>query len=118
MTGNMNTDLGKVQIGSKVIGKMAGYTALDCFGIVGMAGLSRKDGIVRLLTRDHLSKGIRTEITDEGIIFDFHVIMAYGVAIPAACDTLINSVRYQIENSTGFKVKKINIFVEGIRVID
>ena len=25
---------------------------------------------------------------------------------------------YQVESATGFKVKKINIFVEGVRVID
>ena len=39
-------------------------------------------------------------------------------AIATVADNLIQSVKYQIENLTNFKVKKINIFVEGVRVID
>ena len=118
MIGNINTELGKISVDSKVIGKIAGYTALDCFGIVGMAALSKRDGLVKLLTRDSLSKGIQVEITNEGVIIDFHVIVAMGVAIAAVADTLISSVKYKVETTTGFKVKKINVFVEGVRVID
>ena len=119
MNGTFSTDYGKVVINNKVIARMAGLTALECFGIVGMAALSRTDGLVKLLTRDSISKGIKVDITPENeITIDFHVIVSYGVAISAVAENLVSNVKYIIENSTGFSVRKINIFVEGVRVID
>ena len=55
---------------------------------------------------------------DNKIIIDFHVIVAYGVNIQTISDTLISTVKYQVEEFTGLKIEKINIFVEGVRVID
>jgi len=119
MNGGFTNDYGKVVINNKVIARMAGLTALECFGIVGMAALSRSDGIVKLLTRNSIAKGIKVEVSPENdITIDFHVIVAYGVAVSAVAENLVSHVKYFIENSTGFKVKKINIFVEGVRVID
>ena len=118
MKGNFNTEYGRVVVNDKVIVKVAGYTVLDCFGIVGMAALSKRDGIVKLLTRDSLSKGIKVEIENNQVYLDFHVIVSFGVAIAAVADNLISSVRYAVENATGFNVAKINIFVDGVRKID
>ena len=118
MNGSFNTEYGKVVINNKVIARMAGLTALECFGIVGMAALSRKDGLVKLLTRNSISKGIKIDIKDNEISIDFHVILAYGVAVSAVAENLVSNVKYNIETTTGFEVKSINIFVEGVRVID
>ena len=48
----------------------------------------------------------------------FHVIVSYGVSIVTVCDNLISNVKYKVENFTGLEIEKINIFVEGVRVID
>ena len=56
--GTMNTDLGSVIIDSDVIAKYAGASAVACFGIVGMAMISVKDGIARLLKLDSLKQGV------------------------------------------------------------
>ena len=48
----------------------------------------------------------------------FHVIVAYGVNILSVSDNLMNNVKYKVEEFTGMTVDKINIFVEGVRVID
>ena len=58
------------------------------------------------------------EIEDNEIYLAFHVIVAYGVNIPVVSDNLMDSVRYQVVEFTGMKIKKIDIFVEGVRVID
>ena len=98
---------------------MAGMKAIGCFGIVDMAALSKRDGIVKLLTRNSLTKGIRVTIDDNNeISIDFHVIVAFGVSIKTISENLVDAVTYQVESATGFKVKKINIIVEGVRVID
>lgn len=119
MKGSLNTELGTVTISSDVIAKYAGSVAVECFGIVGMAAVSMTDGLVRLLKRESLSHGIQIQITDDNrLIIDFHVIVAYGVNILSVSENLISNVQYKVEEFTGMNVEKINIFVEGVRVID
>ncbi len=118
MRGRINNKLGEIQIGSDVIALYAGMTAVECFGIVGMAAVSMKDGLVKLLKRESLTKGINVELEDNHIMLDFHVIVAYGVSICAVADNLIENVKYKVEEFTGMEVDKINIYVEGVRVID
>ena len=96
----------------------AGMTAVECFGIVGMAAISMKDGLVRLLKKESLTHGINVDIEDNHISLDFHVIVAYGISISAVADNLIENVKYKVEEFTGMTVDKINIYVEGVRVID
>lgn len=119
MKGSMSTDLGIITINPEVIAKYAGSVAVECFGIVGMAAVNMKDGLVRLLKKESLTHGIHMEISDDNkITLDFHVIVSYGVNILSVSDNLVNNVKYKVEEFTGMKVEKINIFVEGVRVID
>ena len=118
MKGRINNKLGEIQINPEVIAKYAGITAVECFGIVGMAAVSMKDGLVKLLKKESLTHGINVDIEENHIILDFHVIVAYGVSISAVADNLIENVKYKVEEFTGMEVDKINICVEGVRVID
>ena len=84
-----------------------------------MAMVSVKDGLVRLLKKDSSTKGINVVIDENNeITIDFHIIVAYGVNIATIADNIISSVKYKIEEFTGMKVKKVNIYVEGVRTID
>lgn len=119
MKGQFENEYGRVVIGSEVIATYAGSVAVECFGIVGMAAVNVKDGIVRLLKKDYLTHGINVAIEENNeITIDFHVIISYGVSINTVTDNLISTVRYRVEEFTGMHIKKINIFVEGVRVID
>ena len=119
MKGSMSTDLGIITINPEVIVKYAGSVAVECFGVVGMAAVNMKDGLVKLLKRESLTHGIQIEISDENsLTLNFHVIVAYGVNILSVSDNLMNNVKYKVEEFTGMTVDKINIFVEGVRVID
>ena len=119
VNGTLNNKLGKVSISSDVVAQYAGSTAVECFGIVGMAAVSMKDGLVKLLKGDSLTRGIKVEIdSDNRIEVDFHVIVSYGVSISTVADNLIENVKYKVSEFTGLELKKINIYVEGVRVID
>ena len=119
MKGSMSTNLGIITINPEVIAKYAGSVAVECFGVVGMAAVNMKDGLVKLLKRESLTHGIQIEISDENsLTLNFHVIVAYGVNILSVSDNLMNNVKYKVEEFTGMTVDKINIFVEGVRVID
>ena len=118
MNGRMNNALGSIVIDSAVIAKYAGSVAVECFGIVGMASVNVKDGLVKLLKKENLERGISVRVEDNKITLDFHVIVSYGVSISAVADNLIENVKYKVEELTGMEVDKINIYVEGVRVID
>ncbi len=115
---SMNTHMGNIVIDNEVIAHYAGSVAVECFGIVGMAGVNVRDGLVRLLKRDSITRGINVILKNNKLSLDFHVIVAYGVSIIAVADNLISSVKYKVEEFTGIEIEKINIFVEGVRVID
>ena len=101
MKGHMNTDIGEIIIDNDVLAKYAGASAVECFGVVGMA-----------------SVGVNVTIEDNKITIDLHIIVSYGVSISAVADNLISNVKYNVEEFSGLEVEKINIFVEGVRVID
>ena len=119
MKGKLNTDLGQVLISPEVVAKYASETAYECFGIVGMAMVSMKDGLVRLLKRDSSTKGINVIIDEDNeITIDFHIIVSYGVNFATIADNIISNVKYKVEEFTGMSVKKVNVYVEGVRNID
>ena len=119
MKGCMTTDLGIITVDPEVIAKYAGTVAVECFGIVGMAALNVKDGFVHLLKKESLTRGIQVKIDEDNHIkISFHVIVAYGVSISAVTENLISNVKYRVEEFTGMPVDKINIYIEGVRVID
>lgn len=116
---SMNTHMGNISIDNEVIAQYVGTVATECFGIVGMAGVNVKNGFVNLLKKDSMTKGINVSLNAKGkLVIDFHVIMSYGVNISTVADNLINNVRYKVEEFTGLEIEKINIIVEGVKVID
>lgn len=115
---SINTHMGSIVVDNEVIAQYAGSVAVECFGIVGMAAVNMKDGLVKLLKVDSLTRGINVKINNQKLILDFHVIVAYGVSILAVTDNLIENVKYKVEEFTGLEIEKINIFVDGVRVID
>ncbi len=118
MKGRVNTEVGTIAIDAEAIAQYAGSVAVECFGIVGMATVNVKDGIVKLLKKESITHGINVLIKENRLTLNFHVIVAYGVSIQAVADNLISNVKYKVEELTGLEIDKINIYVEGVRVID
>ena len=118
---SMNTHLGNVIVDPGVIMQYAGSVAVECFGIVGMANVNVKDGLVKLLKINSadICRGIQVPLTDHGkLSLDFHIIVSYGVSIQAVVDNLINNVKYKVEEFTGLEIGKINVYVEDVKAID
>lgn len=118
MDGYMSTHMGDITVEKDVIAQYAGSSAVECFGVVGMASISMKDGLAKLLKKERLSNGVNVTVEDNQITIDLHIIVSYGVSISAVADNLIDNVKYKVEEFAGLEVKKINIYVEGVRVID
>ncbi len=118
MNGAMNTQMGEILIDTAVIAKYAGSAAIECFGVIGMASVSMKDGLAKLLRLENLDHGVNVTVDDNKITIDLHIIVSYGVSISAVADNLIGNVKYKVEESSGLEVVKVNVYVEGVRVID
>lgn len=118
MSIKVETDLGSVNITKDVIANIAGSSAIECYGLVGMATRSATSGIVNLLKKENLSKGVKIEETDEGLLIDLFVIVQFGTKISVVAENIIEQVRYNVENQTGLKVKKVNVNIEGMKVQD
>ncbi len=117
MAARIQTQYGNILIDNEVVARVAGLTALDCYGVVGMASTNMKDGIVQLLMGDSLTKGIKVGQDDDGkVTLEFHIIVQYGTKISAIADNLISTVRYRVQDTLGVEVSYVDIFVEGVRV--
>lgn len=115
---SMDTHMGNISIDKEVVAQYAGTVAMECFGVVGMAVMNVRDGLVRLLRKDSMTRGIQVLLHNNKLTLNFHIIVSYGVSILAVSDNLISSVKYKVEEFTGIEIEKINIFVEGVKVID
>ena len=115
---SINTSMGNISIDNEAIAQYAGSVAMECFGVVGMAGINMRDGLVKLLKLDSMTRGINVMVRHNKLVINFHIIVAYGVSILAVSNNLISNVKYKVEEFTGIEIEKINIFVEGVKVID
>ena len=111
-----STGLGLVSVNEEVILKVAGYAALECYGIVGMASKRTTDGIVQMLGIENLGRGVKVAIANDHVDVDLYIIVEYGISISAVAATLIDTVKYKVEHLTGVPVGRVNVCVEDIRV--
>ncbi len=109
-------EYGTITIDNEVIARIAGNAAMGCYGIVGMAAKNVKDGIVQLLKRESISKGIHLTINGNTVTLSLHIIVEYGTNISAIAESLVSTVKYHVEKNIGLEVAQVNIFVEGVRV--
>ncbi|WP_010166808.1 Asp23/Gls24 family envelope stress response protein [Candidatus Epulonipiscium viviparus] len=112
----ITNEQGKIEINEEVIASICGICAGECYGIVGMASRSVKDGIVRLLLRDNITKGIAVKLNEDHIDVEFHIIVEYGTKISAVTDNLMNTIRYKLKEMLDIKVETITVFVESVRL--
>jgi uncharacterized alkaline shock family protein YloU len=117
MKGQIDTDMGKIIVDEDVLAKYAGSAAVECFGVVGMASVNMKDGIVKLLKKDNLRHGVNVSVEENKLQIELHIIVAYEVSILAVAENLVDNVKYKVEEYTGMEVGKIVVCVEGVKVV-
>jgi len=107
---------GCVNIANDVLADLAGYAALESYGIVGMASPSLRDGVAQLLPAQKLRRGVRVASTDEGIVADLYVVIEFGTNLAEVSHNLANRVRYVLTNTADVKVANVDVHVQGVKV--
>ena len=107
-------DKGVIDISNEVLTVLSGYVATNCFGVKGMAQRNVKDGIVGLLKKEHMARGVKIDFDGESVIIEIHIVVEHGVNIPAVCQSIMSEVRYNVERFTKVKVKEVNVCVDSM----
>ena len=109
-------EYGPVTLDADVIASIAGAAATNCFGVKGMTHTSVKDGIVYLLKREAMTKGVKVTEKEDKIDLELHIAVDHGINIGAVCKSIISEVRYNVERLAGVPVENIDVCVDSIRV--
>ncbi len=110
-----DTQKGGIAVSSSVFTHIAGIAATNCFGVKGMAVRSMTDGLVHLLRREAMGKGVLVTFhEDNSVSIDLHIVVDYGVNLSAVGQSIISEVRYVVQAQTGTPVKAVHVFVDSV----
>ena len=111
----LQTEKGAITIGSDVFTNITGAAATNCFGVKGMAVRSKTDGLVHLLRRESMAKGVNVRFNeDDTVSIELHIIVDNGVNLTAVSRSIMSEVRYMVERITGTKVKSVDVCVDSM----
>jgi uncharacterized alkaline shock family protein YloU len=102
-----SSSLGRITISNDAIAHIVGETALECYGVVGMAGRRR--------LRDRPMRGIEIGRNDEGVTIDLHVVVEYGLNLAEVASTVRNRVGYEVNRLTGLPVRAVEVHIDDVR---
>ena len=107
---------GAITIDPEVFANLAGDAATSCFGVKAMAAQA-KDGGVFQLRRESMSKGIETQLGEDGSVsLGLHIAVDHGVNLMALCRSIINEVSYKVSKATGVPVKRVDVYVDTMLI--
>ena len=109
--------LGVIEISQGYFSKLIGNAASSCFGVAGMANSNARQGLRSLFQRRRIftDQGVVVRHDDDGLSVDLHIIVTYGLNISVIVKSIVNKVRYTVEEATGLKVNKVNVFVDAMK---
>lgn len=113
----LENHLGIIEISQNYFTKLIGNAASSCFGVAGMAGSNARQNLRSFFNknRSYVDQGISVRKCGEGLVVDLHIIVTYGINIAAITDSIVNKVRYTVEEATGLAVHKVNVFVDSMK---
>ena len=113
----VQTGRGEVTISNAVFTAITGAAATNCFGVKDMAYRSMTDGLVRLLRREAMSKGVKVTYNDDNTVsIELHIVVENGVNIATVCRSIMSEVKYVVTKNTGVEVRDVNVCVDSITV--
>ncbi len=117
MSAGIKNSYGKVTFDDSCIATLAGISATECYGLVGMAEKNVGETLAKIFKSDSLKKGVIVK-TDgsENVVVELRINAQYGVSLVAVAENIIEKVKYSVEKDTGLNVESVNIVVSGIEV--
>ena len=112
----LENHLGNIEISNEYFANLVGNAAQSCFGVAGMALIGAGQGLRNIFTKQNYpSKGVRVTGDNQSLNIDLHIIVTYGVNLAAIVKSIVNKVRYTVEEATGLCVSKVKVYVDGMK---
>ncbi|MGD6815581.1 Asp23/Gls24 family envelope stress response protein [Metabacillus sp. 84] len=108
-----DSTLGKVEIAPEVIEVIAGIAASEVEGVGNMRG-NFASGVAERLGKKNHGKGVKVDLSEEGISIDIYCTMAFGVSIPNVAQSIQDNIRQALITMTALDITEINVHVVGI----
>ena len=109
---------GYIEITNAYFATLVGRAAQSCFGVTGMVNGSAYASIVSAIkskaTGEKFNQGVYVKSVDGQLQIELHISVSYGVNITAIVDSIINKVRYTVEEATDLKVNTVNVYVDAL----
>ncbi|MCD8089797.1 MAG: Asp23/Gls24 family envelope stress response protein [Clostridiales bacterium] len=105
-------NMGVISIDNDIIENLAAITALECYGIAGLA--AKDSGKAEILSEEDFDRAISLKFSGNSINIDIHVIVEYGAGIQSVGDNVIEAVKTKVGEYTGVKVVEVGVFIEGV----
>lgn len=109
--------LGNIFISYRALATIACQSALEVYGVVGLAPKNFAEELVHALVKDPVS-GVDIHFDGNAIRIDLFLVIEYGTRIKSVATSVSESVQYMVEKSVGLPVSHINIHVRGLRISD
>jgi len=112
---NHHNELGSILIQKEAIASIARQSTLQSYGVVGLAPKNLLENIRQVLVKD-AKYGVAVDYDHDGLIIDLYIVVEYGTRIKSLTDSIVNSVKYNVEKTVGLPVRRINVHVRGLRI--
>lgn len=110
-----HNERGEIRITSDVFTHITGMVATSCYGVKGMALRSKTDGLVHLLRRESMSKGVKVVYHEDGSIsIELHIIVDNGLNLTEISRSIMNRVQYEVGRLTGVKVRAVHVCIDSM----
>ncbi len=112
---DINKSIGNISVSYRAIATVAFQSALESYGVVGLADENVARGLSKILFKDPTS-GVVVNYDGHNIKIDMHVIVEYGTRISSVAHSVANNVKFQVEKMIGIPVEAVNVHVRNLRV--
>ena len=112
---SVENQYGTIEISQEYFSNLVGKAASECFGVAGMISSPAQGIRAALSKKDILDKGVHVRTSGGGLVIDLHIVVVYGMNISAIVKSIINKVRYTVEQSTNLDVAKVNVYVDSMK---
>ena len=111
----LQTEKGTISISNEVFSNITGAAAINCYGVKGMAVRYKTDGMVHLLKKESMSKGVKVTYHEDGTVsLELHIIVDNGVNLMAVSRSIMSEVRYIVIRYTGAEVRSVNVCIDSM----
>ncbi|MCL1822576.1 MAG: Asp23/Gls24 family envelope stress response protein [Oscillospiraceae bacterium] len=115
----INNHLGSINITKRFFTALIGGTVAGCYGVAGMNSgtlwQNMAESLPFLRRRKEPDKGVSVKLIENQLYIDLHITVTYGINAASVTKSIQHKVTYAVEEETGIKVGRVNVYIDAIK---